>query len=76
MTTPNDLPPTMSIPQAAVILGISRRSAYRAAANDELPTIKVGRRLLVPTARLLAMLGVVQPAVDVAASRAEPLVDQ
>jgi excisionase family DNA binding protein len=69
MTTLNDLPPTMSIPQAAMILGISRRSAYRAAANDELPTIKVGRRLLVPTAQLLAMLGLPAPDPAFAAGR-------
>ncbi|WP_052665334.1 helix-turn-helix domain-containing protein [Nitriliruptor alkaliphilus] len=52
-----DLPPTISVEEAGQILGVSRRSAYRAAENGELPTLRLGRRLLVPTARLLAMLG-------------------
>ncbi len=49
---------TMRIDEAAAILGISRRSAYRAAAKAQLPTIRLGRRLLVPTASLLRLLGV------------------
>jgi excisionase family DNA binding protein len=55
--TLDDLPPTLSVEKAGEIIGISRRSAYRAAARGELPTFKVGRRLLVPTLRLLDMLG-------------------
>ncbi len=55
--TLEELPPTISVERAGQILGISRRSAYRAAARGELPTFKVGRRLLVPTARLLDLLG-------------------
>lgn len=53
-----ELPPTISVEQAGKVLGISRRSAYRAAGTGELPTIRVGRRLLVPTARLMQLLGV------------------
>lgn len=45
------------VTEAADILGISRRSAYRAAANGHIPPIKIGRRLIVPTARLLDLLG-------------------
>ncbi len=55
--TLNDLPPTISVEHAGEVLGISRRSAYRAATTGELPTIRLGRRLLVPTARLLELLG-------------------
>lgn len=58
----NELPPTISVEEAGEILGIGRRSAYRAAARGELPTFRIGRRLLVPTARLLCLLGV--PPVD------------
>jgi excisionase family DNA binding protein len=53
----DDLPATVSVEHAGRILGISRGSAYRAAARGELPTLRLGRRLLVPTARLLALLG-------------------
>lgn len=52
-----ELPPTLTIEEAGQMLGISRRSAYRAAARGELPTLRLGRRLLVPTPRLLALLG-------------------
>jgi excisionase family DNA binding protein len=51
------LPPTISIDEAALMLGISRSAAYRAAKAGQLVTFRVGRRLLVPTAPLLRMLG-------------------
>lgn len=50
--------PTVSVEEAGRLLGISRGHAYAMAAAGELPTIRLGRRLLVPTARLLALLGV------------------
>jgi excisionase family DNA binding protein len=53
----SELPPTMSVERAAKLLGVSRSVAYRAAASGQLPTISFGRRLLVPTCRLLEMLG-------------------
>jgi hypothetical protein len=39
------------------LLGISRSAGYRAAAAGDLPTIRLGRRLYVPTARLCALIG-------------------
>jgi excisionase family DNA binding protein len=51
------LPPTISIEAAALLLGISRSAAYRAAKAGQLVTFRVGRRRLVPTAPLLRMLG-------------------
>jgi excisionase family DNA binding protein len=51
------LPPTISIEEAALLLGISRSAAYRAAKAGQLVTFRVGRRRLVPTAPLLRMLG-------------------
>jgi excisionase family DNA binding protein len=53
----SELPPTISVERAAKLLGVSRSVAYRAAASGQLPTITLGRRLLVPTFRLLEMLG-------------------
>lgn len=53
----DDLPPTITVEHAGKILGISRRSAYRAANRGEIPTLRIGRRLLVPSAKLLALLG-------------------
>lgn len=54
---PQDLPLTVSVERAGELLGIGRRTAYRAAAAGELPTVRIGRRLLVPTAKLLRLLG-------------------
>ncbi len=51
------MPATMTIPEAAELLGISRSAAYRAVARGEIPTIRIGRRLLVPTAKLYQLLG-------------------
>ena len=51
---------TITIEQAGQALGVSRNSAYAAAAKGEIPVIKIGRRLLVPKAafeRLLAGAG-------------------
>jgi excisionase family DNA binding protein len=53
----SDLPPTISVEEAAVLLGVSRSAAYRAAKAGQLQTFRMGRRLLVPTAPLLRMLG-------------------
>lgn len=50
--------PTITVGQAGELLGICRQSAYRAARRGEIPTIKVGSRVLVPTAGFLKMLEV------------------
>jgi excisionase family DNA binding protein len=54
---PSTLPPTISVEETAILLGISRSAAYRAAKAGQLVAFRVGRRLLVPTAPLLRMLG-------------------
>lgn len=48
---------TYTVPEAARLLGISRNSLYDAASRGEIPTLKLGRRLLVPAAALARMLG-------------------
>ena len=48
---------TLRVPEAAHLLGISDDIAYRAAANGELPVLRLGRRLVVPAAKFLALLG-------------------
>lgn len=52
-----DLPPTLTVPEAGELLGLSRSAAYRAVDAGELPVIRFGGRLRVPTPRLLSMLG-------------------
>jgi excisionase family DNA binding protein len=54
----NGLPGLLKVETASELLGISRSAAYRAAAAGELPTLRFGRRLYVPTARLLDLLGI------------------
>jgi excisionase family DNA binding protein len=46
----------MTIPEAARLLGISRNGAYEAAKRREIPTIRIGRRLLVPVVALDRLL--------------------
>lgn len=48
--------PTLTVEEAARILGISRGLAYDATKTGDIPTIKIGRRLLVPTAALVALV--------------------
>lgn len=48
---------TVSVEEAAAILGLGRSTAYNAARAGELHAIKVQGRWLVPTAKLLRILG-------------------
>lgn len=49
--------PTMSVPEGGRFLDLGRDASYAAAHRGQLPTIKLGRKLRVPTARLAEMLG-------------------
>ncbi|WP_404387398.1 helix-turn-helix domain-containing protein [Humibacillus xanthopallidus] len=48
---------TCTVPEAGRLLGIGRDAAYRAAAKGEIPTLRLGRRLVVPLAQLELLLG-------------------
>jgi excisionase family DNA binding protein len=52
---------TLSVTEAAAVLGISRALAYELVARGELPALHLGRRLLVPKAALLGLLGLAGP---------------
>ena len=43
---------TLTIPEVAKMLGLSRNKTYEAARRGDIPTIKIGRRILVPVAAL------------------------
>ncbi len=47
---------TLTVEEAAVILGISRASAYEATRHGEIPCIRIGRRILVPRVALDRLL--------------------
>ena len=49
--------PTISVPKAGEIIGVGRDAAYKAAALGEIPTVKIGRYMRVPTQLLRKMLG-------------------
>lgn len=58
------LPPTVDIVTAARILGVGRTVAYELVREGAWPTpvIHIGRKIRVPTAPLLVLLGAAPPA--------------
>jgi excisionase family DNA binding protein len=50
-----------TVDEVASLLRISRGSAYEAAKRGEIPTIRIGRRLLVPSDALERLLSGVTP---------------
>jgi hypothetical protein len=78
------LPPTLPIwhddpdePSArAFFPTVGRGTLYEAARRGELPTIKLGRRLLCPTARLLELVGAPQEMREAGFPASEPLADE
>jgi excisionase family DNA binding protein len=48
---------TLTVEEAAEALGIGRSAAYAAVIRGEIPCIKLGRRRLIPRAKLEVMLG-------------------
>lgn len=49
--------PVLSVEEMGAILGIGRSTAYRYIAEGTLPSLKIGTRVLVPTAKLRRVLG-------------------
>jgi excisionase family DNA binding protein len=47
---------TFTVEEAAELLGISRALAYELVGRDELPALRLGRRLVVPRRALEALL--------------------
>lgn len=55
---------TLTVEEAAQVLGIGRTLAFEMARRGDLPTLRLGRRLVVPHAALMRLLDVHQPASD------------
>lgn len=55
--TPTPARLTVSVEEAGRMLGIGRQSAYAAVRRGDIPVIRIGRRVLVPVARLNELLG-------------------
>ena len=49
-------PLTWTVEEAAALLRISRGSAYEAVRRGDIPTVRIGRRILVPRVALEALL--------------------
>lgn len=44
---------TLTVEEAGALVGLGRGAAYAAARRGELPSVSLGRRIVVPTATLL-----------------------
>ncbi len=49
---------TLSVEEVAALLGLGRTAAYEAARRGEIPSRRLGRRVIVPVPALLEWLGV------------------
>ncbi|MGP4914691.1 helix-turn-helix domain-containing protein [Brachybacterium tyrofermentans] len=47
---------TMKVEEAGQMLGIGRNQAYEAVRRGEIPSLKIGGRILVPRRRLMALI--------------------
>ncbi len=52
----SDLPLTLSVPEVAAALGISRAGAYELVRSDSFPKIKIGNRIVVPKDKFIAWM--------------------
>jgi hypothetical protein len=60
--------PTTTVPLAGKLIGLSRKASYDAVARGEIPILRFGRRIVVPTAKLRAMLGMNEARAEKAAA--------
>jgi len=60
MTTRSETrcPPAISVHEAARILQVTAATVYSWVRNGEIPSIRLGGRIRIPTARLAELLGV------------------
>lgn len=47
----------MTVEQAGQILGLSRTAAYEAVKRGQIPSVRLGRRILIPRGKLSELLG-------------------
>ena len=65
---------TLTVPEVAARLGLSRNGAYEAVATGQIPAIRIGRRVLVPRAALDRLLEQASAAPHVAIDRRQAIV--
>lgn len=64
---------TYTVTEAANVLGISRALAYELIARDELPSIRLGRRIVIPAGALHGVLEATRGRPTTPRSRIEPM---
>jgi excisionase family DNA binding protein len=52
---------TLTVEEVASLLGLGRAAAYEAARRGEIPSRRLGRRVIIPVPALLDWLGVTTP---------------
>lgn len=57
MDNHTDHPLTLTVEQAAKLLGIGRSTAYELVHTGDIPSLRLGRRIVVPVCQVEAMLG-------------------
>lgn len=60
MTNPvkiDDIPPVLTVPEAAQLLRLKRSTAYELVRTGQIPSVRLGRQVRVPAGKLLEMLG-------------------
>lgn len=48
---------TISVDEAGSMLGLGHGSSYKAVHSGDIPTLRIGRRLVVPVPAFLALIG-------------------
>ena len=48
--------PTITVDELGELMGVSRSTAYESVRNGEIPSIRLGRRIVIPTAAVRRML--------------------
>jgi excisionase family DNA binding protein len=64
LTAP-DARATITVQQTAEVMGLSTRAVYEGVMREEIPSLRVDRRVIIPVARLLEWLGVKKENVSV-----------
>ena len=57
-TLPDGMPYTLTMRETAGLLGLGINTCYEAARRGDIPSIRIGRRLVVPTQALRGLLDV------------------
>ena len=60
MNNSTPVPPTITVHQAARALQVQPATVYTWIRNDELPHLRLGGRIRIPTAKLAEMLGITE----------------